>query len=188
MTMRSPTYALIAIFAVTLCVSLFRAPVMHGADVPEGMGWAEAASTMFDRADYALARSWRAVEAGDGEAARHWARESLDHASGNAYASLALAWGGALSGDDVAARTALAESYRLAPKSQPLAVSRVALAQRWWPEMNDEDRLSLLEEVRIARGLDAHRFNQIAEETPRLRVLHDIADGEFGAGDAMTRQ
>ena len=173
MLIRWPTYLLIAVFALALGAAAARAPIVAGAPSINGLSAAEAASTMFDRSEYALARSWRAARDGDGEEARRWARESLSHAPGNAYAALALAWGETIAGDEEAGREALAQSYRLAPRSTPLAASRVALAQRWWPQMTDEERARLVREVRIARGVDAHRFNLIAVDVPRLKVLHD---------------
>ena len=170
--------AFIALFSLALGLSLYRAPILSGAPMIEEMETAEAASVMFDRADYALARSWRASKDGDSEAARRWARESVARSPGNAYAALALAWGETLAGDERAGRDALERSYRLAPRSTPLAVSRVSLAQRWWPEMSDDERERLLVEVRIARGFDAAAFNRLAEETPRLRALFDLAETE----------
>ena len=173
---RIPTYFLLLVSAVSLGVAILRAPVMQGAPLVEGIGAAEAASVMFDRADYALARSWREVRAGDGPAAANWARESVSRAPRSAYAMLALAWGEALSGEDAKSRAALTRTYELAPRSTPLAVSRASLAQRWWPIMDEDERERLLEEVRIARGLDAHAFNLLAEDVPRLKTLYELSE------------
>lgn len=176
MLRRWPTYALILLSALSVGAAVARAPVFQGASYPEGLRLADAASVMFDRSDYALTRSWRAAADGDGEAARDWARRSAAHAPGSAYVALALAWGETLAGDEQAGRAALERSYQLAPRSMPLAVSRVSLAQRWWPDFDEERRRRLLEEIRIARGLDAHGFNLLAAETPRLKSLYALSD------------
>ena len=133
---------------------------------------------MFNEKEYALARAWQAVREGDGDRAAVFAHRSLAAAPENAYAWLALAWAEALAGRDNSGIAALERSYALAPRSMPLAPSRAALAQRWWPRLSIERRKALLDEVRIARGLDAHAFNQAAAKAPRLSILHRMAKAE----------
>ena len=193
MAKTAPTYLLIALFALSLGVVAARAPAFQGAAPVTGMSFAAAAQALFDRADYALARSWAATRRGDGDEATIWAERSLNAAPANAYAALALAWGQARRGEDAAARAALEQSYRLAPRSTPLAMSRAMLAQEWWPEMDEAARRRLLDEVRVARGFDAHAFNLSAEAVPRLAALHDLAmemrrnEGPWGPPPTQSR-
>lgn len=169
------TYILITAFVWAIAWVLADAPVLQSGYQPVAAPRGETARLMFNEKEYALAHAWEAVRAGDGDRAAVFAHRSLAAAPNNAYAWLALAWAEALAGRDDAGIAALERSYALAPRSMPLAVSRVALAQRWWPRLSIERRKALLEEVRIARGLDAHAFNLAAAEAPRLAILHRMA-------------
>lgn len=167
-------YLLVFGFAAALSLALARAPVLApGYRLVEGPR-AETARRMFDEKEYALAHAWDAVRRDDPWAV-YWAQRSIAAAPDNAYAWLALAWARAIVGNDADGRAALDHSYKLAPRSMPLAVSRAALAQRWWPDLNPDQRRRLLEEVRIARGLDAHAFNVAAAKAPRLALLHRMS-------------
>ncbi len=169
------TYILVTAFVWACGWVLADAPVLKSGYQPVSAPRGEIARLMFDEKEYALAHAWQAVRNSQGDRAAIYARRSLAAAPENAYAWLALAWAEALAGRDEAGIAALERSYHLAPRSMPLAVSRVALAQRWWPQLSVERRTALLEEVRIARGLDAHAFNLAASEAPRLRILHRMA-------------
>jgi len=168
------TYLLVLGFAAALTFVLANAPKLgpgyRSVDGPR----AETPRRMFDEKEYALAHAWSAVRQGDPRAV-YWARRGIAAAPDNAYAWLALAWGLAIDGKEPDARAALDRSYRLAPRSMPLAVGRTALGQRWWPELNPNQRRRLLEEVRIARGLDAHAFNMAAVKAPRLALLYRMS-------------
>ena len=179
---RAPLYGLVALLSLALSVAIIRAPIAGGAPIPVHLSPEASADAMASRSEYALVRSWEAARREDGETASAWAKRSLHASPGNAYAALALAWGEALRGDEAAARDALEESYELAQRSTPLAPSRVALAVRWWPELSDDARARLLEEARVARGLDAHAFNTLASADPRLGAVYDLSeDGGFRA-------
>lgn len=171
-----PVQLLCALSALAISVSIWRAPVVRHAAPLDGLSAEAAARVMFDRSEYALERSWRAAAARDGDAAARWAGRSLGHAPVNAYATLALAWAETLRGRDDDARAALERSYAFAPRSIPLAASRVALAQRWWPGMNLAERQRTMAEARVARGLDPQSYNQYASETPRLEAIHRLAE------------
>lgn len=172
---RLPVLALLALGALSLGMVFSKAPMLD-VDYRTAPGVrAEWARTAVERKEYALAHAWAAVRAKDGPRATILARDSLNAAPMNAYAWLALAWGEALSEREEEARSALDRSYELAPRSMALAQSRVALAQRWWQDLDLKARLALLEEIRIARGLDAHAFNLAAAEEPRLAILHKLA-------------
>ena len=171
-------YILITAFIWAFGWVLANAPVLQSGYQPVVAPRGEVARLMFDEKEYALAHAWRAVRENDGDRAVVYAHRSLAAAPQNAYAWLALAWAEALAGRDDAGIAALERSYALAPRSMPLAASRVALAQRWWPRLSLERRRSLLEEVRIARGLDAHAFNQAAAQAPRLAILHRMAQAQ----------
>ncbi len=169
------TYILITAFIWAFGWVLAGAPILQSGYRPVPAPPGEAARLMFNEKEYALSHAWAAVRENDGARAAVYAHRSLAAAPENAYAWLALAWAEALAGQDDAGIVALERSYELAPRSMPLAVSRVALAQRWWPLLSVERRTALLDEVRIARGLNAHAFNLAAAEAPRLRILHRMA-------------
>lgn len=169
------TYILITAFIWAFAWVLVDAPILQSGYQPVPAPRGEAARLMFDEKEYALAHAWAAVRDNDGDRAAVYAHRSLAAAPQNAYAWLALAWAEALAGRDEAGVAALERSYKLAPRSMPLAASRVALAQRWWRRLTVDRRRNLLEEVRIARGLDAHAFNQAAAKAPRLSILHRMA-------------
>ena len=169
------TWLLIAGFAGAFVFVLSNAPILRSDYAPPFAPRGEAASMAFDQKEYALAHAWDAIRQNEGERALIWAERSLGAAPDNAYAWLALAWAKGLSGDDEGGLAALEQSYRLAPRSMPLAVSRVSLAQEWWPLLTADRRRALLDEVRIARGLDAHAFNIAAKTAPRLALLHRLA-------------
>ena len=177
-TVAAQTYILITAFIWAFGWVLAGAPVLQSGYQPVPAPRGDAARLMFNEKEYALAHAWRAVRSGDGDRAAIYAHRSLAAAPNNAYGWLALAWAEALAGRDEAGIAALERSYQLAPRSMPLAPSRVALAQRWWPRLSLERRRSLLEEVRIARGLDAHAFNQAAAQAPRLAILHRMAQAQ----------
>jgi len=168
-------YILLTAFIWAFAWVLVDAPILKSGYQPVPTPTGETAQLMFDEKEYALAHAWDAVRSGDGDRATTYAHRSLAAAPENAYAWLALAWAEAISGDDGAGMAALEQSYQLAPRSMPLAPSRVALAQRWWPQLSVERRHALLEEVRMARGLDAHAFNLAAAEAPRLAILNQMA-------------
>ncbi len=172
------TYILITAFIWAFGWVLVDAPILQSGYQPVVAPRGEAARLMFNEKEYALAHAWEAVRENDGERAAIYAHRSLAAAPENAYAWLALAWAEALAGRDEAGIAALERSYALAPRSMPLAASRAALAQRWWPRLSLDRRRSLLEEVRIARGLDAHAFNQAAAKAPRLAILHRMAQAQ----------
>lgn len=172
------TLILLAAFAGAFGFVLAQAPVMQAEYAPPPLPRGESARIAFDQKEYALAQAWAAIRAEDGEQAAQWAERSLAAGPENAYAWLALAWAKGLGGDDQGGIAALEESYRLAPRSMPLAVSRVTLAQAWWPRLTIERRHAVLEEVRIARGLDAHAFNLAAKDAPRLALLHQLAQAQ----------
>lgn len=175
--MRFVIGALLGLSAASMGFTLARAPIVNGAtfaDV-EGARRGEAARLLFEPAPFASYMARRALGAGNGAGAAIWARRGIARAPHDAYLHLSLAWGEALAGEDEAARAALLRSYELAPRSIALAQSRAALAQKWWPTMAQDERMRLLEEIRVARGFDAAAFNRIAERTPRLRALHDLS-------------
>lgn len=167
--------ALAIVLSLALGAVAARAPALQADYRPVGADWAERARTSIDPKAYALAHASRALAARDPAAAR-WARRALERAPGNAYAWLTLAWALALNGEDAGARAALATSYRFAPRSMPLAQSRAALAQRWWPEMPLADRRRLIDETRVARGIDPAAFNRMAALVPRLAAIHRLGE------------
>lgn len=169
------TYILFTAFVWAFGWVLVDAPVLKSGYQPVPAPRGEVARLMFNEKEYALAHAWQAVRAGDDERAAIYAHRSLAAAPENAYGWLALAWAEALAGRDDAGIAALERSYQLAPRSMPLAVSQVVLAQRWWPRLSVERRKALLSEVKVARGLDAHTFNLAAIEAPRLAILHRMA-------------
>ncbi len=172
------TYILLTAFIWAFGWVLVDAPVLKSGYQPVPAPRGETARLMFNEKEYALAHAWQAVRAGDGDRAATYAHRSLAAAPENAYAWLALAWAEALKGGDDAGIAALERSYQLAPRSMPLAASRVVLAQRWWPKLPLERRRALLDEVKVARGLDAHAFNVAAASAPRLGILHRMARAE----------
>lgn len=172
------TYILITAFIWAFGWVLVDAPVLKSGYQPVPAPRGEAARLMFDEKEYALAHAWQAVRSGDGDRAAIYAHRSLAAAPENAYAWLALAWAEALANRDESGIAALERSYQLAPKSMPLAASRVVLAQRWWPQLPMERRQALLAEVKVARGLDAHAFNIAAAAAPRHGILHRMAHSE----------
>ena len=170
-----PIRLLACLLALSLAAIVADAPALKRAyTAAPGPAWAWA-RTAVDPKAHALAHAWAAIRDEDGRAATRWAVNSLSHGRMNGYGWLALAWARAQEGDAPNARAALAQSYALAPTSMPLAQSRTALAQRWWPEMDSAERHRLLKEVRVARGLDAAAFNRLAEDVPRLAILHQMA-------------
>ena len=172
------TYVLITAFIWAFGWVFANAPILQTGYQPVPAPPGETARLMFNEKEYALAHAWAAIRQNDGPRAAVYAHRSLAAAPENAYGWLALAWAEALSGQDEAGIAALERSYELAPRSMPLAVSRVALAQRWWPRLSLDQRKALLGEVKIARGLNAHAFNQAAAEAPRLAILHRMARAE----------
>lgn len=154
---------------------------------PENAGWhSGTVHTPYLRKTYemSLARGWLELALKNGSPdvrvdavgrARLHARAAIEMAPANGYAWAALAWAEMLAGRRAKAEYALARARDWTPSSPNLALDRALVAQTWWPEMNDQERTLVLDDVRLAGRAYGHRFRQALADSPRLAALWRLA-------------
>ena len=103
------------------------------------------------------------------------ARQALAEGPTNPYAWLYLAWAEKLAGRDEDARAALSASWRWAPYSRNIALSRAQLATQWWPDLEPADRERVLNDVLVAYAVEKKQVRAAIAANPRFHAIWRLA-------------
>lgn len=121
-------------------------------------------------------------------AARH-AKAALSYSPAHGFAWTALAWSALQRGGDEEAKALLAISRTWTPYSRDLALTRVMLDMRDWPEMDKARREALLNELALARLRGSRpRLMEMVEKSPRLSVLWSMTRHRLRAQRRAARE
>ncbi|MDT8343703.1 MAG: hypothetical protein RQ752_04665 [Thermohalobaculum sp.] len=156
-----------------------------GAGAPSARWRAGGPNALFEVKEYRLALAWSWLAAArDGDAAARadaartagaHARIALAEGPANAFAWVALAWSHHVLGEHQAARDAIEQSWRWAPRARSLAFMRASLESRWWPELTAAQRTRLLGDVLRAQSSNPEGFAALIREDARFATLSRLA-------------
>jgi hypothetical protein len=108
--------------------------------------------------------------------ARAMLRRSLERAPANAFSWTLLAWSELALEDAEAARAALSASWRTAPYSADLSISRLMLATSLALQDDAEARPAILRDLEVGKRKNKAAYASVLESRPRLKPLADILD------------